>query len=70
MGSSKTDILFAGAQIKKWAGFRTRGPAPMCVMRYLSNVRVLCKEQPLLATALPVLDGQKNWGKSILKGLL
>lgn len=32
---------------------------PVCVMRYASNVRVLCKEQPLLATALPVLDGHK-----------
>lgn len=29
-------------------------------MRYVSNVRVLCKEEPALATALPVLDGQKK----------
>lgn len=39
-------------------------------MRYVSNVRVLCKEEPVLATALPVLDGQekKNWAKSIRNG--
>lgn len=34
-------------------------------MRYVSNVRVLCKEEPVLATALPVLDGQKKRKKKL-----
>lgn len=47
---------------KREDGWSASGPAPVCVMRYVSNVRVLCKEQPMLATALPVLDEQKKTG--------
>lgn len=40
-------------------------------MRYVSNVRVLCKEEPVLATALPVLDGQiKKLGQIFWKRAL
>lgn len=62
-GNPRFRLVLTRTYTSGWTGGARRGPAPVCVMRYVSNVRVLCKEQPMLATALPVLDEQKKLGQ-------